>query len=102
MAKTASLLISSAVVGTQYERDIRARITPSEVFTYFCAINYSKDLYLYSYAGLDDCFQGAAGKQEESIFGAQSSNKLFDDFICFYSLESMAYVPHALCAGLGS
>lgn len=102
MAKTASLLISSAVVGTQYERDIRARITSSEAFIYFCATKLSKDMYLDSYANLDDCFKVPTSKQDGSIYGAQSSNKLFDDFIGFYPFKSMAYLPHALCVGLGS
>ena len=101
MAKTASLLISSAVVGTKYERDIRARITTLEVLIYFCAANLSKAIYIYSYVCFYDDLKMPTGQQDGSIYGAQSSNKLFDDFIGFYSFKSMAYLPHALRVGLG-
>lgn len=101
MAKTAFFRILSEVVGTQYERDARARTIAWEFIKYYCAIFLPKDILFYTFAKPDDYFDVSAGKQEGSINGTQSSNKLFDDFIGFYHFKSMAYLPYA-CVGLGS
>lgn len=99
MATTAFFLILSDVVGTQYERDGRA----SWGFIKFYVCNRtSKDIQLNSYGYKSYSFDGPSREQKGPTYGAQSPNKLFDDFLGFYYLKSMAYVPHALCVGLGS
>lgn len=101
MAKTAFFRILSEVVGTQYERDARARTISWAYINYYCAIFFLKDILFITFVKLDDCFDVSAGKQEGSIYRTQSSNKLFDDFIGFYPFKSMAYLPYA-CVGQGS
>jgi len=100
MAKTAFFRILSEVVGTQYERDARARTISWAYINYYCAIYYLKDILFNTFVKLDDCFDVSAGKHEGSINRTQSSNKLFDVFIGFYHFKSMAYLPCA-CVRLG-
>lgn len=101
MAKTAFFRILSEVVGTQYERDARARTLSWAYINYYCAIFFIKDILCDTFVKLDNFFNVSTGKQEVSIYRTQSSNKLFDDFIGFYPFKPMAYPPYA-CVGQGS
>lgn len=98
MATTAFFLIFSDVVGTQYERDGRA--SRGFINVYLCNIT-SKDIHINTYRYVYYYFDWLSREQKGPIYGAQSSNKLFDGFISFYCVESMAYQFHALCMGLG-
>jgi hypothetical protein len=99
MATTAFFLIFSDVVGTQYERDGRA----TWGFIKFCVCNItSKDIQYNTYGYAQCYFDWPSREQKGPTYGVQSPNKLFDDFLGFYYLKSMAYVPHALSMGLGS
>jgi hypothetical protein len=99
MATTAFFLILSDVVGTQYERDGRA--SWGSIKFYLCNLT-SKDIKFNTYGYVYYYFDGPSREQKGPTYGIQSPNKLFDDFLGFYYLKSMAYVPHALCVGLGS
>ncbi len=102
MPKTASLLISSAVVETQYERDIQARATPSKGPISLWYLYLTNDINFRYFDNIGDCFEVPTGKQEGSEPKTQSSHKIFDDFIDFYYSHSVGYSPYAQCVGLGS
>jgi hypothetical protein len=101
MAKTTFFLILSDIVETQYEHDARAR-TILWSFCFHRLIFSLKDILYNTYFYIDYFFGVPNGRREGPIYCAQSSNKLFDDFIGFYYFKFMAYVPHAPCVGLGS
>lgn len=101
MAKPAFFRILSEVVGTQYERDARTCIISWMYINYFCVIIVHKDMLYDTFVSLDYCFDISAGKQDGSIYGTHSSNKLLDEFIGFYQFKSMAYLWSA-CVELGS
>lgn len=99
MATTAFFLILSDVVVTKYERDGRAFW--GFIKFYLCTIT-SKDMHFITFDYAYYNFDRPSREQKGPTCGVQSPNKLFDDFLGFYYLKSMAYVPHALCVGLGS
>ena len=102
MATTAFFLILSDVVGTQYERGGRACVISWEFIKFYLCNILSKNILFNTFGYFYYYFDGTSGEQKGPTYGFQSSNKLFDDFLGFYYLKSMAYVPHALCAELGS
>lgn len=99
MATTAFFLILSDVVGTQYERDGHA--SWGVIKFYLCNIT-SKDIHFKTFGYVYYNFDKPSGEQKGPTYGVQSPNKLFDDFLGFYYLKSMAYVQNALCVGQGS
>lgn len=99
MATTAFFLIFSDVVGTQYERDGRAPW--GFINVYLCKIT-SKDIHINTYVYVEYYFDGPSREQKGPTYDAQSSNKLFDDFVGFFCFKFMAFVSHAACVGLGS
>lgn len=86
MATTAFFLIFSDVVGTQYERDGRA--SRGFINVYLCNIT-SKDINISTYRYVYYYFDGLSREQKGPIYGDQSSNNLFDDFVGFYCFKSM-------------
>lgn len=102
MATTAFFLILSDVVGTQYERDGRACVISWGFIKFYLCNLSSKDILFNNYRYIYYYFDGPSGEQKGPTYGVQSPNKLFDDFLGFYYLKYMSYVPHALCVGMGS